>query len=99
MPPDPPPHNHTHTHTHILAHALTSKSLPLSSAWLATFLSSSSRTTALPLPALTQTAIFRALASDIQQSLSTADATRLLPPDVGNTGVRERVMDGGDGRE
>ncbi|CAF9907155.1 hypothetical protein IMSHALPRED_005453 [Imshaugia aleurites] len=67
------------------------KSLTPSSTWLSTFLKTQRPTT--PLPALTQTACFRLLASDITKSLNTTSST-CFPHDVHNASVQERRLPG-----
>ncbi|KAI4113146.1 MAG: hypothetical protein LQ345_005809 [Seirophora villosa] len=57
--------------------------------WLTAFMNTQKSTT--PLPALTQTASFRLLSSDITTTLS-ADAPHCLPPDIHNTEVKERRL-------
>ncbi|KAL8720108.1 MAG: hypothetical protein Q9225_002984 [Loekoesia sp. 1 TL-2023] len=46
-----------------------------------------------PIPALTQTASFRLLSSDITTSLS-SDASNCLPPDIGDVNIKERRLQG-----
>ncbi|KAL2219427.1 hypothetical protein M432DRAFT_611367 [Thermoascus aurantiacus ATCC 26904] len=82
----------TNPHDYITAHLLTTTSLPVSSTWLSSLLSSSS--TSVPLTALTQTALFRVLASDFTGSLSTSNRASLLPPDVSDPAVKERRIAG-----
>ncbi|KAL8812353.1 MAG: hypothetical protein Q9200_001079 [Gallowayella weberi] len=47
-----------------------------------------------PLPALTQTALFRLLSSDISTTLSTTDLQTCLPPDIHNVNIKERRLPG-----
>ena len=67
------------------------KSLNPSSAWLTTFLTTQKPTT--PLPALTSTALFRLLSSDITQSLD-CTPNACFPADVGNVNIKERRLPG-----
>ncbi|KAL2045759.1 hypothetical protein N7G274_002190 [Stereocaulon virgatum] len=69
----------------------TTKGLTPSEAWLTTFLTTQRPTT--PLPALTSTACFRLLASDITTSLSQSPTT-CFPPDVHNANIKERKVAG-----
>lgn len=71
---------------------LSSKSLPVSPAWLTQFLSSQ-RTDGIPLPALCQTAQFRLLASDLTTSLAPT-ASQLLPTDISDANIKERRVVG-----
>ncbi|PGH23825.1 hypothetical protein AJ80_02073 [Polytolypa hystricis UAMH7299] len=82
----------TDPHTHITNHLLTAKSLPVSSSWLSQVLSSQ-RVTTTPLSALTQTALFRILASDFTTSLS-RQPDYLLPVDISDPSVQERRIPG-----
>ncbi|PYH41961.1 OB fold domain-containing protein [Aspergillus saccharolyticus JOP 1030-1] len=72
------------------------RSLPVSPAWVNSFVSSS--TTALqrnvPISALTQTALFRLLASDLRDSLQTNNPATLLPVDIFDPTVQERRLQG-----
>ena len=75
-----------------ISSALTaSKSLTPTPTWLQTFLQSQKPTT--PLPALTQTALFRLLASDITTTLLPSPQT-CFPSNVHNAGIKERRLDG-----
>ncbi|KAL8711084.1 MAG: hypothetical protein Q9220_004465 [cf. Caloplaca sp. 1 TL-2023] len=67
------------------------KSLHATQQWLTAFMSTQKSTT--PLPALTQTALFRLLSSDITTSL-TADAPNCLPLDVHDVNIKERHIQG-----
>ncbi|KAL3250185.1 hypothetical protein ABHI18_011344 [Aspergillus niger] len=82
----------TNPHDHIATHLLTTKSLPVSPTWLTTFLSSTSTSRTIPLSALTQTALFRILTSDIRDSLSTSNPSTLLPTDIFNPAIQERRL-------
>ncbi|PYI19680.1 DUF1767-domain-containing protein [Aspergillus japonicus CBS 114.51] len=79
----------------IAAQLHTTKALPVSPTWLNSFVSS---TTALqrnvPISALTQTALFRILASDIRDSLHTNNPSALLPADIVDPSVQERRLPG-----
>ncbi|GAD99431.1 conserved hypothetical protein [Paecilomyces variotii No. 5] len=82
-------------HPHILTHLRSTKSLTVSDQWLSQFLSSvnaSQRT--IPLSALTQTALFRVLASDFTESLARSNASSLLPIDISDPAVQERRIPG-----
>lgn len=65
------------------------KSLNPSTAWLTTFLTTQKSTT--PLPALTSTALFRLLASDITRTLDRT-LSACLPADVSNVSIKERRL-------
>ncbi len=75
----------------IAAQLTTTKSLTPSPTWLTSFLTTQRPTT--PLPALTQTACFRLLASDITTSLS-PNPTSCFPPDIHNANIQERRLAG-----
>ncbi|KAL1859364.1 hypothetical protein Plec18167_006680 [Paecilomyces lecythidis] len=82
-------------HSHILTHLRSTKSLTVSDQWLNQFLSSmnaSQRT--IPLSALTQTALFRVLASDFTESLSRSNPSTLLSVDISDPAVQERRITG-----
>ncbi|KAL2008925.1 hypothetical protein VTN00DRAFT_7119 [Thermoascus crustaceus] len=82
----------TNPQNHITAHLLANNSLPVSPAWLSNFLSS--QRSSIPLTALTQTALFRILASDFKESLSTSKPSVLLPVDISDPAVKERRIPG-----
>ncbi|PYH65086.1 OB fold domain-containing protein [Aspergillus vadensis CBS 113365] len=89
----------SNTHQQITTHLLTTKSLPVSPTWLTTFLTSTSTSTTstsrtIPLSALTQTALFRILTSDIRDSLSTTNPSTLLPVDIFDPTIQERRVNG-----
>ncbi|KAI4136385.1 MAG: hypothetical protein L6R39_007816 [Caloplaca ligustica] len=67
------------------------RSLHPTQKWLTAFMDTQKSTT--PLPALTQTASFRLLSSDITTSLA-ADPSYCLPPDIHNVEVKERRLRG-----
>ena len=67
------------------------KSLNPTLTWLTTFLTTQKSTT--PLPALTSTALFRLLASDITQTLDRTSNT-CFPPDLSNVSIKERRLPG-----
>ncbi|KAJ5816465.1 hypothetical protein N7447_008698 [Penicillium robsamsonii] len=77
----------------ISAQILSTKSLSVARPWLNAFLSSSTSQRNIPASALTQTAIFRLLASDIRESLS-KHRSCVLPVDVHNPTVQERRIQG-----
>jgi RecQ-mediated genome instability protein 1 len=77
----------------IAAQILSTKSLSVSSSWLNTFLSSSTAQRNVPPSALAKTAIFRLLASDIKESLSTHRSC-VLPADTYDPTVQERRLQG-----
>ncbi|QKX62968.1 uncharacterized protein TRUGW13939_10136 [Talaromyces rugulosus] len=80
---------------HIRSHLLASKSLPVSPSWIANFFASISQNQQrAPLPALTQTAVFRILASNFTESLSTSSPSTLLPRDISDPAVKERRIPG-----
>ncbi|KAL4901387.1 hypothetical protein BDW74DRAFT_181955 [Aspergillus multicolor] len=72
---------------------LQSKSLPVSSAWLSTFLSTGTQQRT-PLPALTKTALFRLLNTDFRESLTPHSPTSILPVDIFDPTVQERRLTG-----
>ncbi|KAE8407236.1 hypothetical protein BDV37DRAFT_280147 [Aspergillus pseudonomiae] len=76
----------------IATQLLSSKSLPVSAAWLSNFMDSTAHQRNVPLSALTQTALFRILASDFRDSLSTRTPSSLLPVDVLDPTVQERRL-------
>ncbi|KAF7590725.1 hypothetical protein BBP40_002463 [Aspergillus hancockii] len=79
----------------IAAQLLSTKSLPVSSTWLQNFLASSTAPQRnIPLSALTQTVLFRVLASDFRESLSTRSPSSLLPVDIFDPTVQERRLQG-----
>lgn len=82
-------------HSYIANHLLSTKSLPVSEPWLSQFLASQ-RSTNTPFSALTQTALFRLLASDFTHSLSTTPLTsnHLIQQEISNPAVRERRLQG-----
>ena len=69
----------------------TTKGLTPSQTWLAAFLTTQKSTT--PIPALTSTASFRLLASDISKCLD-RNATVAFPNDVSNVNLKERKLEG-----
>lgn len=75
----------------ISAQLTTTKSLTPNPTWLSSFLTTQRPTT--PLPALTQTACFRLLASDITTSLTTSSSV-CFPQDVHDANVKERRLSG-----
>ncbi|KAL1983125.1 hypothetical protein VTN96DRAFT_455 [Rasamsonia emersonii] len=79
---------------HIKAHLL-SKSLPVSPSWLSNFLASTSQQQQrAPISALTQTALFRILASNFTVSLSTSTPSALLPGNISDPAIKERRIPG-----
>ncbi|RJE19867.1 genome instability protein [Aspergillus sclerotialis] len=70
------------------------KQLPVSRAWLSTFLTTSTSNRQIPLPALTQTALFRILNSDIRETLSTINPTSLLPRNITDPNTKETRLQG-----
>ncbi|RAK96182.1 OB fold domain-containing protein [Aspergillus ibericus CBS 121593] len=79
----------------IATHLQTTKSLAVSPTWLNSFLSSSTALQRnIPLSALTQTALFRILASDFRDSLTTNNPSSLLPIDIFDPTVQERRLPG-----
>lgn len=80
---------------HIRSHLLTSKSLPVSATWIANFFASISQNQQrASLSALTQTAVFRILASNFTESLSTSSPATLLPRDISDPAIQERRIPG-----
>ncbi|EPS26931.1 hypothetical protein POX_g08771 [Penicillium oxalicum] len=73
----------------IAAQIMSTKSLCISLTWLNSFLASSPRN--VPVSALSKTALFRVLASDIRESLAT-DATSAFPVDISDPAVQERRL-------
>lgn len=82
-------------HAYIKKHLLSTKSLPVSEVWLSELLSTQ-RPGITPLPALTQTALFRLLASDFTRSLEipVSDARHVLPTDISSPSIKERRISG-----
>ncbi|KAG5289999.1 DUF1767 superfamily domain-containing protein [Histoplasma ohiense] len=85
MAPDP--------QNYVSNHLLTTKSLPVAQTWLSQFFSSQ-RAGITPLSALTQTALFRLLASDFTTSLEATTQSQILPADISDPTVRERRICG-----
>jgi RecQ-mediated genome instability protein 1 len=83
------------THAQIATTLLRKYSLPISPAWLSIHLAAPRSGPTPPLASLTQTALFRLLASDFTASLSKADSGSLFPPNINNTDTKERRL-GGD---
>ncbi|KAL8677498.1 MAG: hypothetical protein Q9186_006072 [Xanthomendoza sp. 1 TL-2023] len=81
----------SHLTTHLLTQLSTTKNLHPTPQWLTAFMTTQKPTT--PFPALTQTALFRLLSSDISTSLST-DPQTCLPTDIHNVNVKERRLPG-----
>lgn len=77
----------------LAAQILNTKSFSVSPTWLNAFLSSSTSQRNVPISALTKTAIFRLLASDIKESLS-KHRSCVLPVDVYDPMVQERHLQG-----
>jgi len=75
----------------IISQLTITKSLTPTPTWLSAFLITQRPST--PLPALTQTACFRLLASDITTSLTTSTST-CFPQDVLNANIKERQTAG-----
>lgn len=75
----------------IAAQIQSTKSLTVSTSWLNTFLASSQRN--IPTSALIKTALFRVLASDFRESLSTT-ASSQFPVDISDPNVQERRLPG-----
>lgn len=75
----------------IAAQIQSTKSLPVSTSWLNSFLASSQRN--IPVSALTKTALFRVLASDFRESLSKPQFS-LFPVDIYDPNVQERRLSG-----
>ena len=79
-------------HAQLANSLLTRHDLPVSSPWLSSFLSSRGSNTP-PLPALTSTAQFRILASDITTSLAPAPPNA-LPANIADVNVKEHRLEG-----
>ncbi|CAI7659959.1 unnamed protein product [Penicillium manginii] len=78
----------------IAAQILNTKSLSVSQSWLNTLLTNSnSAQRNIPASALTKTALFRVLASDFRESLTTSPST-VLPVDIIDPTVQERRLQG-----
>jgi RecQ-mediated genome instability protein 1 len=71
----------------------TRHNLSVNPTWLAAILSTS-RNPLPPLPALTSTAHFRLLTSDFTTSLSTSNASALLPTDISDPDIKEKKLAG-----
>lgn len=80
-------------HAQLTNSLLTRHNLPVSATWLTEFLSSRGSNAPPPLPALTSTAQFRVLASDIRTSLSPTPAD-LFPEGVDDVNVKDRRLEG-----
>ncbi|PWY88014.1 putative RecQ-mediated genome instability protein [Aspergillus sclerotioniger CBS 115572] len=78
----------------IAAHLQTTKSLSVSATWLNSFVSSAALQRNIPLSALTQTALFRILASDFRDSLATGNPSSLFPVDIFDPTVQECRLQG-----
>ncbi|CAL8577861.1 hypothetical protein XPA_003673 [Xanthoria parietina] len=76
----------------LTTHLATTKNLHPTQSWLTAFLSTQKPTT--PLPALTQTALFRLLSSDITTSLASTLPQYILPLDIHNVIVKESRVQG-----
>lgn len=70
---------------------LRSKSLTVSSTWIAEYIAGIRSNT--PLNALKQTALFRILASDFRQSLQPTEAST-FPPNIANPSIKECTLSG-----
>ncbi|KAL8875522.1 MAG: hypothetical protein Q9198_006134 [Flavoplaca austrocitrina] len=77
--------------TQLLTQLSLTKNFHPTQQWLTAFMSTQKSTT--PLPALTSTASFRLLSSDITTSLS-SDSPHCLPNDIHNVNVKERRLQG-----
>lgn len=78
----------------IAAQIQSAKSLCVSPSWLNTLLASSGQAQRnIPASALTKTALFRVLASDFRESLSTSPSS-LFPVDIYDPNVQERRLQG-----
>ncbi|KAL8851108.1 MAG: hypothetical protein Q9221_004004 [Calogaya cf. arnoldii] len=77
--------------TQLATQLANTKSLRPTQQWLTAFMSTQKSTT--PLPALTQTALFCLLSSDITTSLA-PDPPNCLPHDIHNVNVKERRLQG-----
>ncbi|KAL2815504.1 hypothetical protein BJX63DRAFT_160385 [Aspergillus granulosus] len=84
----------TNLQVQLTTQLLQTKSLPVSPAWLNNFLSTiSAAQRNTPIPALTQTALFRLLTSDFRESL-TSRSTTIFPIDVFDANIQERRLAG-----
>lgn len=82
-------------YTHIKNYLSTTKSLQVAEPWLSEFLANQ-RPTNAPISALTQTALFRLLASDFTKSLSIppSGAAGLFPENILDPSIKERRLSG-----
>ena len=80
------------THAQIVTTLLQRHSLPISPTWLSTHLAAPRSGPTPPLASLTQTALFRLLASDFTASLSKANPSSLFPPDINDPNTKERRL-------
>lgn len=80
-------------HAQLANSLLARHNLPVSATWLTEFLSTRGPNAPPPLPALTSTAQFRVLASDIRTSLSPTPAD-LFPAGVDDVNVKDRRLEG-----
>ena len=80
-----------------LATALQTRySLPASATWISAFLANA-RQPLPPFAALTSTAHFRILASDLTASLSSSNRATLFPPNISDVATKERRLNNGGG--
>lgn len=82
----------SHLATQLATQLANTKNLHPTQQWLAAFMSTQKLTT--PLPALTQTALFRLLSSDITTSLASDVPNCILPNDIHNVNVKECRLQG-----
>ncbi|KAI4276816.1 MAG: hypothetical protein L6R38_005575 [Xanthoria sp. 2 TBL-2021] len=82
----------SHLATQLATQLANTKNLHPTQQWLTAFMSTQKPTT--PLPALTQTALFRLLSSDITTSLASDVPNCILPPDIHNVNVKECRLQG-----
>lgn len=82
------------THAQIATTLLQKHSLPISPTWLNTQLSAPRSGPTPPLPSLTQTALFRLLASDFTASLVKTSPKSLFPTDLNDPNTKERRLSG-----
>jgi RecQ-mediated genome instability protein 1 len=83
------------THAQIATALRQRHSLLVSPTWLSTHLGAPRSGPTPPLPSLTQTALFRLLASDFTASLDKTDPSSILPADISDPNTKERRL-GGD---
>jgi RecQ-mediated genome instability protein 1 len=81
-------------HAQITTTLLQKHSLPVSPAWLSTHVSASRSGPSPPVASLTQTALFRLLASDFTSSLTKTNPNTLFPASINDPNIKEQRLNG-----